>query len=78
MDFITNNWQSIVGTIITIAGLGWLPFTRTLLLKGLKVVMSEAFLKALFFDLAGKYVASTKTTLDDKFLEELEKSFNGS
>jgi hypothetical protein len=37
--------------------------------------MSEAFLKALFFDLAKKYVASTKTTLDDKFLAELEKSF---
>jgi len=76
MEFISNNWQSIVGTLVALAGLGWIPFTRALLLKGIKVVMSEAFLKALFFDLAGKYVASTKTTLDDKFLEELEKSFN--
>lgn len=76
MDFITNNWQSIVGTLVAIAGLGWIPFTRALLFKGLKVVMSEEFLKALFFDLARKYVASTKTTLDDKFLEQLGKSFD--
>jgi len=76
MDFLTNNWQSIVGTLVAIAGLGWIPFTRALLFKGLKVVMSEEFLKALFFDLAQKYVASTKTTLDDKFLEQLDKSFN--
>lgn len=76
MEWILNNWQSIVGTIVAIAGLGWIPFTRALLLKGLRVAMSEAFLKALFFDLAKKYVASTKTTLDDKFLEQLEKSFD--
>jgi len=39
-------------------------------------VMSEAFLKALFFNLAEKYVASTSTRLDDKFLSELKKSFD--
>jgi len=76
MEWIMNNWQSILGTVVTIAGLGWLPFTRALLLRGIRVAMSEAFLKALFFDLAKKYVASTKTTLDDKFLAQLEESFD--
>ena len=37
--------------------------------------MSEVFLKALFFDLAEKYVKSTDTKLDDAFLTQLEKSF---
>jgi hypothetical protein len=75
MDIIKEYLPLIGGTIVTIVGLGWIPFTRLILFKGIKVLMSESFLKALFFDLAGKYVASTKTTLDDKFLAELEKSF---
>ena len=75
MEWITNNWVTVLGSLASIVGLGWIPFTRALLFKGIKVLMSEAFLKALFFDLAKKYVASTKTTLDDKFLAELEKSF---
>jgi len=75
MNWILEHWQSIIGTVVTLAGLGWIPFTRALLLKGIRVAMSEAFLKALFFDLAGKYVASTDTKLDDKFLAQLEKSF---
>ena len=75
MDWIKEYLPYIGGTIITIVGLGWLPFTRVILLKGIKVLLSETFLKAMFFDLAKKYVASTKTTLDDKFLKELEKSF---
>jgi hypothetical protein len=76
MEWIQGNWQSVVGTLVAVVGLGWVPFTRALLFKGLKVVMSEAFLKALFFNLAEKYVASTSTRLDDKFLSELKKSFD--
>jgi len=75
LEWIKEYLPWIGGTIVSVVGLGWMPFTRALVLKGLKVLMSEAFLKALFFDLAGKYVASTKTTLDDKFLKQLEKSF---
>ena len=76
MEWFTNNWQAILGSIAGLVGLGWIPFTRALLFKGIRVLMSEAFLKALFFDLANKYVASTETKLDDKFLNELEKSFD--
>jgi len=75
LEWIKEYLPWIGGTIVSVVGLGWMPFTRALVLKGLKVLMSEAFLKALFFDLAGKYVASTDTKLDDKFLKQLEKSF---
>ena len=75
MDIIKEYLPWIGGTLVSVIGLGWLPFTRVLLMKGIKVLLSEAFLKALFFDLAGKYVKSTETSLDDKFLEQLEKGF---
>lgn len=75
MDLIKEYLPWIGGTIVSVIGLGWMPFTRALILKGVKVLMSEAFLKALFFDLAQKYVDSTDTTLDDKFLAQLKKSF---
>ena len=54
MEWISNNWMTILGSLAGLVGLGWLPFTRALLFKGIKVLMSEAFLKALFFDLAKK------------------------
>ena len=76
MEWIKEYLPYIGGTIVSVIGLGWMPFTRALVLKGGRVLMSEAFLKALFFDLAGKYVASTDTKLDDKFLEQLKKSFD--
>ena len=75
MDWIQNNWYTVLGSLAGIVGLGWLPFTRVLLLKGIKVLMSETFLKAMFFDLAEKYVKSTDTSLDDKFLNQLKNSF---
>ena len=75
LEWIKEYLPWIGGTIVSVVGLGWMPFTRALVMKGIKVLMSEAFLKALFFDLAGKYVASTDTKLDDKFLEQLEESF---
>ena len=75
MDWIQNNWYTVLGSLAGVVGLGWLPFTRVLLLKGVKVLMSETFLKAMFFDLAEKYVESTETSLDDKFLKQLKDSF---
>ncbi len=75
MEWIKEYLPYIGGTIATVVGLGWLPFTRVILMKGIKVLLSETFLKALFFDLAEKYVASTDTKLDDKFLKELKKAF---
>ena len=75
MDLLKEYLPWVGGTLVTIVGLGWIPFTRVLIFKGVKVLMSEVFLKALFFDLAEKYVKSTDTKLDDAFLTQLEKSF---
>jgi hypothetical protein len=38
--------------------------------------MSEAFLKEMFIGLAEKYVASTKTKLDDVWLAQLKKNMD--
>ena len=75
MDLLKEYLPWVGGTLVTIVGLGWIPFTRVLIFKCVKVLMSEVFLKALFFDLAEKYVKSTDTKLDDAFLTQLEKSF---
>jgi hypothetical protein len=75
IEWVQAHWMAVAGSIVSVIALGWLPFTRVVLRKGLSVVMSEAFLKELFFDLAGKYVKSTKTKLDDKFLTQLKNSF---
>lgn len=75
LEWIMEYLPYIGGTIVTLIGLGWVPVTRTILLKCIKVLFSEVFLKKLFFELADKYVKSTKTTLDDTFLTELKKAF---
>ena len=75
IEWVQAHWMAVAGSIVSVIALGWLPFTRVVLRKGLNVVMSEAFLKELFFDLAEKYVKSTKTKLDDKFLKQLKNSF---
>ena len=75
IEWLQANWIAIAGSIVSVIALGWLPFTRVLIRKGIGVVMSETFLKELFFDLAEKYVKSTKTKLDDTFLKQLKNSF---
>ena len=51
-----------------------MTFVRTMIVKGAKALMSEAFLKEMFMSLASKYVASTKTKLDDVWLAQLKKN----
>ena len=75
IEWVQAHWMAVAGSIVSVIALGWLPFTRVILRKGINVVMSEAFLKELFFDQAEKYVKSTKTKLDDKFLKQLKNSF---
>jgi hypothetical protein len=75
IEWLQANWIAIAGSIVSVIALGWLPFTRVLIRKGIGVLMSETFLRELFFDLAEKYVKSTKTKLDDTFLKQLKNSF---
>jgi hypothetical protein len=74
MDFLKDNWQSVAGTAVALGGLAYIPLARTVLVKGIKVLLSEAFLKEMFVALAEKYVKSTKTSLDDAFLAKLKES----
>ena len=73
MKWIANNWLPIVGTIASLVGAAYIPFVRTIVVKGFKSIFSEAFLKEMFLTLAEKYVASTKTKLDDVWLAQLRK-----
>ena len=75
MEWIQAHWMTVAGSLAGVVALGWLPFTRVVLRKGIGVLLSETFLKELFFDLAEKYTRSTKTKLDDKFLNQLKNSF---
>ena len=56
IEWVQAHWMAVAGSIVSVIALGWLPFTRVILRKGINVVMSEAFLKELFFDQAEKYV----------------------
>ena len=74
MDFLKDNWQAVAGTVVALGGAAYVPFVRGVLVKGVKVCLSEAFLKEMFISLADKYVKSTKTKLDDAWLGQLKKS----
>ena len=74
MEWISNNWQSVVGVSVALAGMAYVPFVRIILFKGAKALLSEAFLKEMFISLAEKYVKSTKTKLDDVWFAQLKKS----
>ena len=73
MEWIKDHWMLIAGTIASLAGAAYVPFIRTIVVKGLKALLSEAFLKEMFISLAEKYVKSTKTKLDDVWLTQLKK-----
>ena len=74
MEWLSNNWQSVIGVLVALAGMAYVPFVRMVLFKGAKALMSEAFLKEIFISLAEKYVKSTSTKLDDVWFAQLKKS----
>jgi len=76
LGFIKDNWLVVGGTIGVLVGSAYVPFVRTLVFKGAKALMSEAFLKEAFLGLAEKYVKSTKTKLDDVWFKQLKKSMH--
>ena len=74
MEFLKDNWQAALGTLVALGGIAYIPFFRGILVKGAKTCLSEAFLKEMFLSLADKYVKSTKTKLDDIWFEQLKKN----
>jgi len=71
--WFTDRWGTIVAMIGITLGAFAVPGLRTLMVLALKTLVSEAVLKKIFLLVAKKFVLSTKTKVDDIWLEELEK-----
>jgi hypothetical protein len=74
LEFAKGNWMVVGGTLAAMVGAAYVPYVRTLVFKGVKVLMTEAFLEEVFLGLAKRYVQSTDTKLDDIWYAQLEKS----
>lgn len=76
LNWFKDHWMVVGGTLGVMVGSFYVPFVRTIVFKGIKVLASEAFLKEVFIGLAEKYTKSTDTKLDDVWLEQLKKSID--
>tara|TARA_R100000315_G_scaffold19075_1_gene6794 strand:+ start:1405 stop:1644 length:240 start_codon:yes stop_codon:yes gene_type:complete len=73
IEWIQNNWMSVVGTIAVIGGGMYIPVVRGIVLMGLKTMISEAVLKKIAIQMVEKLVKSTKNKLDDIWFAEFKK-----
>ena len=73
IEWIQNNWMSIVGTVAVIGGGMYIPFVRGFVLMGLKTMISEAVLKKIAIQMVEKLVKSTKNKLGDIWFAEFKK-----
>ena len=73
MSWIADYWMPIVGVGASLLGAAYVPFIRVFIFKGIKALLTEAFLKEMFLSLAEKYVKSTKNKLDDVWFNQLKK-----
>jgi len=76
MEFIANHsWLvGIIGAVVSIIGMFYVPFLRKLVLASLKALLTKEVLKAFFLEQAQKYVDSTETKVDDAWLKALRKN----
>jgi hypothetical protein len=73
IEWIQDNWMSVVGTIAVIGGGMYIPVVRGIVLMGLKTMISEAVLKKIAIQMVEKLVKSTKNKLDDIWFAEFKK-----
>ena len=73
IEWIQDNWMSVVGTIAVIGGGLYIPVVRGIVLMGLKTMISEAVLKKIAIQMVEKLVKSTKNKLDDIWFAEFKK-----
>jgi len=75
-DFILANWQTIIGILFS-GGILAMPKTRVVLKKvivaGINALLTEDMIISLILKVLDRYVKSTKTDLDDEWLENLKK-----
>ena len=73
IEWIQDNWMSVVGTVAVIGGGMYIPVVRGIVLMGLKPMISEAVLKKIAIQMVEKLVKSTKNKLDDIWFAEFKK-----
>ena len=73
IEWIQDNWMSVVGTGAVIGGGMYIPGVRGIVLMGLKTMISEAVLKKIAIQMVEKLVKSTKNKLDDIWFAEFKK-----
>tara|TARA_R100000687_G_scaffold61159_1_gene49369 strand:+ start:495 stop:734 length:240 start_codon:yes stop_codon:yes gene_type:complete len=73
IEWIQDNWMSVVGTVAVIGGGMYIPVVRGFVLMGLKTMISEAVLKKIAIQMVEKLVKSTKNKLDDIWFAEFKK-----
>ena len=62
IEWIQNNWMSIVGTVAVIGGGMYIPFVRGFVLMGLKTMISEAVLKKIAIQIVESSLNQRKTS----------------
>lgn len=73
VGYLQDSWKTIMGVLLLVFGGFWVPGLRTVMLLALKTLVSEKVLKAIFLSIAKKLVDSTKTDIDNIWLDELKK-----
>ena len=73
IEWIQDNWMSVVGTVAVIGVGMYIPVVRGFVLMGLKTMISEAVLKKIAIQMVEKLVKSTKNKLDDIWFAEFKK-----
>ena len=74
IDWVQNNWMSVVGTVAVIGGGMYIPFVRGMGLMGFKTMVSERVIKKVAVQIIEKLVKSSKNKLDDVWFAEFKKS----
>tara|TARA_R100000808_G_C2133999_1_gene142619 strand:- start:722 stop:961 length:240 start_codon:yes stop_codon:yes gene_type:complete len=73
IDWVQNNWMSVVGTVAVIGGGMYIPFVRGFVLTGFKTMISEKVVKKIAIQIVEKLVKSSKNKLDDVWFAEFKK-----
>ena len=73
IEWIQDNWMSVVGTVAVIGGGMYIPLVRGLVLTGFKTMISEKVVKKIAIQIVEKLVKSSKNKLDDVWFAEFKK-----
>ncbi len=73
VEFLTQPYMLLLEAILAFIGAFYVPGLRFLATAALKALFSEVVIKRLFLELAQVLVKSTKTLVDDVWLEQTKQ-----